>query len=135
RSVPYLIQGDNSVWMLNPLSGQSSRLATLNQQPQRLIFGGPKQNLFVLSSGSLVSLDWHGRQVGSLALKAPLDAIAFDDSHGRLAGFSLATQQLSFYDTSLRSLGSVSLPTLAGSGRVSLSFNPKDGTAWLHRDG
>src|SRR5439155_27237400 len=61
RSVPYLLEGDNSVWMLNPLSGQSSRLATLNQQPQCLIFGGPKQNLFVLSSGSRVSLDWHGR--------------------------------------------------------------------------
>ena len=133
-ALPYLIAGSKAVWMLDTLSGNSSRFAALPEQPARLIFGGRGQNLFVLGAQHLFSLDLQGRVVQRV-LAPSLDAIAFDDVGQRLVGLSVATRKLTFYDTSLRPQGSVALPKIAGKGNVSLTVNPKDGAIWLHRDG
>ena len=130
---PYLVEGSNTIWQVDTLTGQSSSFAVVDN-PRRIVFGGPKQSLFALLPRHLISLDRDGVQQRRALLPTPLDAIAFDESKKRLVGVSRDARRLFFFDTDLNPTGAVALPAVPDNGRLSLSVNPTDGTIWLRSD-
>jgi hypothetical protein len=134
---PYLIEGDDIVWQLDAVTGQSTRLAKV-QGAKRLVIGGPEQNLYVLGERQLVCLDRDGerRTATRLSARTPVDAIAWDERSNRLVAFSSAAQQVFLYNTELERAGSLAfltsmLPPRTGA-RLAMSVAPSDGSIWLH---
>src|SRR5947209_5679374 len=80
---PYLIDGNNGVWLFDALTGRSRQLATLDH-PHRLALGGRDQKLYVVLDRQLVCLEGDGSVRKRAPLSVPLDAIAFDGSRGLL---------------------------------------------------
>jgi streptogramin lyase len=131
---PYLIEGSDAVWMLDTIANVSRQIAAV-EKPKRIVFGGREQSLYVLGAKEIVKLDRNGVPQRRRPLRTPVDAVAFDESRGRLVGVTQGARGLVFFDEDLTAVGGATLPGDAGEGRISLGVNPKDGTMWLHRDG
>lgn len=131
---PYLIDGSNAVWLFDAVTGQSTRLASL-ERPRRLVLGGRELRPYVLLENAVVCLAGDGSVRKRLPLPAPLDAIAFDDRANRLLGVSRAANKLFVFDAELRGATGVSLPTRllerTDGGRLALAVNPVDGSLFV----
>jgi hypothetical protein len=131
---PYLVEGSDTVWQLDTLTGESSRLASF-EQPKALEFGGGEQSLYLLLKGQLVALDWDGRQKQRVSLREELDQIAWDEKNEQLLGLSLRSGKLLRFDTNLALLGSVDLRAIPGGGKAHMSVAPRTGVVWILREG
>lgn len=133
---PYLQAGSDAVWQVNTLDGTTTKFARGPAEAAHLTYGGPAQTLFVSGTKQLVALDRSGNQVGAANLAARLDALAFDDTTGRLVGLSAAQHRVYYFSTALKSLGSAPIPAglFAGRGAVALAIAPS-GALVIHRDG
>lgn len=133
---PYLIDDTDDVWQIDPLTGESSRFATV-RDPLRLTYGGTKENLYVLKPHQLQCFDRQGRRTQNIGLQSPLDAIAFDERNQTLVGLSRSSRRLYLFDSSLRRLGSVPVPdeVFGGEGRLTLSIDPSTGEMWTLFEG
>jgi hypothetical protein len=135
---PYLVAGSNTVWQIDDRTGQSTRLATV-LHPERLVYGGPDQSLYVLAYKQIVQLSRTGQVEGQIELGAPLDAMAYDSSTNELVGVSMAKKKIYFFNHNLRLLSKANLtpppdwnPGAAGA-RMTLSA--EKGTLLFHGDG
>jgi hypothetical protein len=141
---PYLVDGSNFVWQLNTLTGQSQELATV-RNPKKLLYGGPEQNLYVLTDEHVISLDQEG-QVNNRIDAMMFDAISFDNQQNQLVAVQTnGHSKLYTYDADLSPLKTYNLDGFKckkkskKKGRhkttdISMSIDPTDGSAWLHCD-
>jgi hypothetical protein len=130
---PYLIEGDNTIWQIDALTGRSSRFATVGN-PRRLTFGGREQRLYVLLPRHVISLDRKGRQLDRRLLDTPLADIAWDASHDRLVGLSTDGRRLLFFDPALKPAGELAIPGLPCGGRLSIEVDPTTGEIFISCD-
>jgi hypothetical protein len=127
-SHPYLVEGDNTIWQLDELTGRSTRFATVGN-PRRLVFGGRDQKLYVLLPRHVISLDTEGREQDRTLLREPLADIAWDASAARLVGLAADGSRLLYFDGNLKPAGSLTVPTQPCASR-SLVVAP-GGDAWI----
>jgi hypothetical protein len=133
---PYLRQGSDTIWQLDTVTGQTSRLAEGPEGASRLMFGGRVPTLFVIGRNELVAFDRAGNRLHSAPLRDSLDAIAYDDRARRLVALSLSARRLFFFSEGLRPRGSRALSStvLAGDGGPAVAVT-RGGTVLVHRDG
>jgi hypothetical protein len=125
---PYLVDGDNTIWQLDELTGRSSRFATVGN-PRQLVFGGRDQKLYVLLPRHVISLNTEGREQDRTLLREPLADIAWDASAARHVGLTADGSRLLYFDGNLRASGSLTIPTQPCASR-SLVVGP-GGDAWI----
>jgi streptogramin lyase len=58
----YLTDSSDTVWQVDSLTGRSAPLATVSR-PEKLVYGGPEQRLFVLTADQLVALGRDGSRL------------------------------------------------------------------------
>lgn len=135
-SAAYLQTGANGIFHLDLATGESAQVASMDR-PTRLVWGGEERNLYVLGGGgiTLSSFDADGRPLSTINSRVAFDAMAWDPQHERLVLVSRAAARLYYYDANLRYLGSDVLPTLEGTGRLTLSIDGASGEMWAHADG
>jgi hypothetical protein len=97
------------------------------EDPRRLVFGGRKGSLYVLSGAEITKLDRYGRVNERIRPDYPVEALAFDEKNQRLIGIS--REAVLLFDTELRLIGVYEIEAdVAGYGtRVSASVNPLSG--------
>jgi hypothetical protein len=132
---PYLIEGSNAVWQIDDITGTSSKLADV-MHPERLVYGGADQSLYVLTDKQIVRLSRNGRPEDYAPLDFKLDAITYDQSTDSVVGVSTAAKKIYFFDHHLRSIGQadLALPD-TGPGTGHWSLTAEEGGLLLHRDG
>ena len=133
---PYIVEGSNIVWMLNTLTGKSTRLAAVSN-PQQIVLGGRELNLYVLTDKLLLCLDRAGVLHKRTEIPAGMSAIAYDSRNNQIVGISAQTRRLYFFGADdLRMRTNLLLEDVPpGPCRDCLSVNPTDGTVSLHFDG
>jgi hypothetical protein len=131
---PYLVEGSDTIWQLDTLTGESSRFAT-SKQPKALEFGGGEQSLYLLLKGQIVALDWDGRLKHRVSLREEVDQIAWDEKNKQLLALSLRSAKLLRFDTTLTPVGSADLPAIPGEGKAHMSVAPRTGAVWMLREG
>ena len=128
---PYLVEGDNTIWQIDTLTGASTRFATVDN-PSRIVFGGPEQKLYVLLRNHVISLGLDGRQDARVLLDGPLADIAYDGAGDRLAGLSRRDGELVLFHADLGPAGKIPLPGFSCDDRVSLAYEPQSGAVLVH---
>lgn len=137
-SHPYLLDGSNAIYLLDVLTGQSRPFATLPTAPRRLVYGGNKQLLYVLTAQTLNVFDRRATQLASKVLAKPLDAITFDGKRNVVAGASRAGGALFFFDPLLRAVTTTPVPAGSLGGTTAplrLCHDLTDGSLVAHTDG
>jgi hypothetical protein len=127
---PYLVEGDNTIWQIDALTGESTRFATVGN-PTALTFGGPQQYLYVLLPNHIVAFDVDGRQQARVLLPEPLTDIAYDSSRSRLVGVAERGDKVFLFDDSLAPLDSVAFEARFCSGDTSAATDARTGAVWL----
>jgi hypothetical protein len=72
---PYLTRGSDTLWQLDTVTGQSTKLADGPAGESRLTFGGRAPTLFVAGRDELVSFDRTGKRLRSTRVAGGLDAM------------------------------------------------------------
>lgn len=143
--IPYLIEGQDSLFELDLLTGESRVLPAVQRtesglptfvKPQRLLIGGPERKLFVLQPTQLTCLSRTGEDAKVVPLRSPLAAVAFSEKTGLLYGFDRATGELLQFDQDLNLVRADRLGiALATPYRLELASNPLTGGLTLLCDG
>ena len=132
----YVEQGSSSIWALNTASGASTPLASVTGRPALLGYAARTGTVFVAAARSLAAVDARGRgKAASRPLSEQVDAVVVNQESSRLLALSAESGKLRVYDSRLRLLGTVQLPTapLRGTGRISISL--RGNVVYVHRDG
>ena len=134
---PFLVEGRDSVSKIDLINGEIRPFIERVHAPRRLAYGGKSEELYVLTDDAIAMYDRDGRPVASIALRKPLDAIAFDEKNNRLVGISRVESSLFLYDSRLRQEQRLSLPPglMNRGGRTTLTINPANGQIWSFNDG
>jgi len=130
----YLVAGDDAIWQLDVVTGESSRLATVGS-PMRIVVGGPEMTVFALLPREVVALEAGGQESARELLSEPLADIAYDERNDRLVGVTARGDALVLFDARLQAVGRVALPALPCDGRLTLVYDPSTGKFWLSCDG
>lgn len=133
---PFIVEGSNTIWMLDSLLGTSTEFATV-ENPQRLIYGGKRDHLYVLSKDKITKLDREGHAEKVVNLEFALDEIAFDEKNQQLIGVSRESQQMLVFDPSLEleKKYSIGREVLGDEGNLAVSINPTTGEIGIFAQG
>ena len=125
---PFIVEGSNTIWMVDSLLGTSTEFTTV-ENPQRLIYGGKREHLYVLSKDKITRIDREGKTDKVVDLEVPMDVIAYDEKHQLLVGLSRDSQQMLFFNAALEPINkySINREVLGETGKLSLSINPTTG--------
>lgn len=125
---PFIVEGSNTIWMLDSLLGTSTEFAKV-ENPKRLTYGGKREQLYVLSMDKITKLDREGHVEKVVDLEFPLDEIAFDEKNQHLIGVSRDSQQMLVFNQTLEleQKYSISGEVLGDAGNLNLSINPTTG--------
>jgi hypothetical protein len=119
----FLVNGSSNVYELNPITGASSKLASV-PGARALTFGGAAQRLFVGTADKLVALNRSGKVIATHKLTGPVQALSYDEVNDHLAAIS--SGRLMLFNGGLAQLGARALPAIqGGSGAPLLAFAPK----------
>jgi hypothetical protein len=130
----YLTAGSDTVWQVDSLTGRSTPFATVSR-PEKLVYGGREERLFVLAADRLVALGRDGSLLNTTPLGEPLAAIAFDERADRLVGLTGGQNRLELFDENLAPLGSVAVPPLGCRSRLTMRIDASTGQIVVHCDG
>jgi hypothetical protein len=135
---PYIVAGSNTIWQIDDRTGQSTMLATV-RNPERLVYGGPDQSLYVLTNKQIVQLGRNGQTDGEIELSVPIDTMAYDSSTNELVGVSMAKKKIYFFNHNMRLLSKANLTPPAswnfGAAGTRMTLSAEKGTLLLHADG
>jgi hypothetical protein len=125
---PFIVEGSNKVWMIDSLLGTYEEFATV-ENPKRLIYGGKKEHLYVLSSDRISRFDRDRKLDKEVKLDVPLDAIAFDEKHQQLIGVSREKSELFVFtpEIDLRAVVTIDPDAVGKDGGLTLTINPSSG--------
>jgi hypothetical protein len=134
----YVTEGSSTIWQLNTASGRSTPFAHASSPPELLGYAGRTRTLFAVERKSLTALSGQRESKNTLAavpLSEHVDAVTVDQVTSRLLALSAESGRLRVYDSHLRLLGTVQLPSaaLAGTGKVSITLRGR--VLYAHRDG
>ena len=127
---PYLIEGDNTIWQIEALTGESTRFATVGN-PKRLTFGGREQSLYVLLPNHVIALGTDARQKARVLLPEPLADIAYDGVRNRVVGLAASGDKVLLFDDVLRPIDTVRFEVPFCRGDASAATEPRTGIIWL----
>ena len=125
---PFIVEASNTIWMVDSLLGTSTEFAIV-ENPLRLIYGGKREHLYVLSKDKITRIDREGKIDKVVELEFPMDVISYDEKDQRLVGLSRDSQQMLVFDAALEPIKkySINSEVLGESGKLSLSINPTTG--------
>jgi subtilisin-like proprotein convertase family protein len=138
RLCSYLINGQDAVYQLDAVTGQSRKILDISA-PKRVAAGGRKSNLFVLAASSVARVGNNGQVLNTNTLPAAFDAIAYDEKRQRLAGLSLSRLALGFFDEKLQVTEELALPPIQtnrlSAGLVSFVADGEGNVFWVFAEG
>src|SRR5262245_16213492 len=130
----FIGRGSNDIWALDFRSGIWTKTVSL-PSPERLTFGGRDRRLFVVHGTEISGFDKAGTSFGKVSVGEPIEAISYDARNDRLIVAPSSTARVIAVSPELQVLGDTLAPAIAGTGRLALSVNGRDGTIVLTRTG
>jgi hypothetical protein len=131
---PYLVEGDNTIWQIDTLTGRSSRFATVGN-PKRMAFGARDQKLYVLLPRHVIALGLDGIQKHRVRLRESASDIAYDRLRRRVVAVSEGGDTVSLFDEALQPLQTVAFSEPFCHGRSTADVDPQTGAIFLHCGG
>ncbi len=131
---PFLVEGSNTIWQIDTLTGRSSRFATVGN-PRRLAFGARDQRLYVLLPRHIIALGLDGIEKHRVLLREPVSDVAYDRVRRRVVAVSAGGGTIHLFDEALQRLQTVAVSEPFCRGRSTADTDPQTGTILLHCEG
>ncbi len=130
----FIGRGCDDVWALDFRTGSWTKTVSV-PSPERLTFGGRERRLFVVHGTEISGFDKSGQPLGKISVGERIDAISYDAKNDRLIVAPSSATRVVAVSPDLKLVGETHAPAVAGTGRLALSVNGRDGTIVLSRAG